>query len=210
MRMLSFICLAVMFFWAAPTQAQELTKEEKKQVKNLLKQYKKNPEALLELTESADLYRDQNNQLQSQINTLSAEKQALANQVEQLEQSNVALNNQLLSAQRSIQQLQEEQPRTGTNAPANDDIMVGTVFRVQIGAFQKTYISDELAANDNGLTLEEQDGMQKVMVGQFRDYQQAKELMKHMKKIGLRDAWVVAYQDGSRVALDSVVSKDQQ
>ena len=87
--------------------------------------------------------------------------------------------------------------------------MFGTVFRVQIGAYEKNYIPDNLDTSDS-MTLELSDGMQKVMVGQFRDYQEAKELMKHMKKVGLGDAWVVAYVDGSRVKLNDVVSKDEQ
>jgi DNA repair exonuclease SbcCD ATPase subunit len=208
MRILSFFFLAVLFLAASPVQAQEkLSKEDKKELKALVKKYKKDPMALKELVESVDMYKEQNAKLQAQINTLSGEDQMTETKVQQLEQSNIALNTKLAAAQQQIQELQNQPPPTVVSK--GDDGMFGTVFRVQIGAYEKNYIPDNLDTSDS-MTLELADGMQKVMVGQFRDYQEAKELMKHMKKVGLRDAWVVAYVDGSRVNLNDVVSRDEQ
>lgn len=208
MRILTFLFLAVMLFAAAPVKAQEkLSKEEKKELNALLKKYKKDPQALMELQGSVDMYRDENSQLQAQINSLSTEKQMLDTKVQQLEQNNIALNNQLATTQDAMNQMAE---KPVTLEPRGDDMVMGTTFRVQIGAYEKNYIPENLESTDGSMTLEMADGLQKVMVGQFRDYQEAKALMKHMKKIGLRDAWVVAYVDGGRVDLNDVVSKDKQ
>lgn len=210
MRILTFLFLAVFLFANAPLQAQdELTKDEKKELKRLAKRLKKNPFELKEMQEAADMYREQNNQLQSQVSTLTSENQMMGTKIQQLEQNNMALNNQLATAQQALQEMSSNPPVEQARGNTND-MMMGTMFRVQIGAYEKTYISEDLDSADGSMTLENADGMQKVMVGQFRDYQAAKELMKHMKKIGLRDAWVVAYVDGSRVNLDEVVAKDQQ
>lgn len=211
MRILSFLFLAVLVFAQAPLQAQELSKEEKRELKRLAKELKKNPLKLQELQEAADMYREQNEQLQAQLTTLTSENQMLGTKVQQLEQNNIALNNQLSTAQDALQQMASRDPEESTMGRGNpEDMMMGTFFRVQIGAYEKSSIPAELDSADGSMTLETADGLQKVMVGQFRNYQAAKELMQHMKKIGLRDAWVVAYVDGGRVDLDEVVEKDQQ
>lgn len=210
MRILTFLFLAVFLFANAPLQAQdELTKEEKKELKQLAKRLKKNPLELKEMQEAADMYREQNEQLQAQLTSLTSENQMMGTKVQQLEQNNMALNNQLATAQQALQEMSSAPPVEQARGNSND-MMMGTTFRVQIGAYEKTSISGDLDSSDGSMTLENADGLQKVMVGQFRDYQTAKELMKHMKKIGLRDAWVVAYVDGSRVKLDDVVAKDEQ
>lgn len=210
MRILTFLFLAVFLFANAPLQAQdELTKEEKKELKQLAKRLKKNPLELKEMQEAADMYREQNEQLQAQLTSLTSENQMMGTKVQQLEQNNMALNNQLATAQQALQEMSSAPPVEQARGNSTD-MMMGTTFRVQIGAYEKTSISGDLDSSDGSMTLENADGLQKVMVGQFRDYQTAKELMKHMKKIGLRDAWVVAYVDGSRVKLDDVVAKDEQ
>lgn len=213
MRILS--CLLVALFFLATTttvQAQEkLSKEEKRELKDLVKKYKKDPLALQELQESVDMYRNQTQDLEAKNNILASENQMLETKVQQLEQSNMALNNQLSTAQDAISQMSE--PTATMDSRGNEEVegpVMGTTFRVQIGAYQKNYIPENLDSSDGSMTLEQADGMQKVMVGQFRDYQAAKELMAHMKKIGLRDAWVVAYVDGSRVNLNEVVAKEDQ
>ncbi|PHN03283.1 SPOR domain-containing protein [Flavilitoribacter nigricans] len=212
MRILTFLFLAVFLFGNAPLQAQdELSKEEKKELKDLAKRLRKNPLELKEMQEAADMYREQNEQLQAQITTLTSENQMMGTRVEQLEQNNAALNNQLATAQNALQEMANATPTEQARGNSNSgDMMMGTVFRVQIGAYEKSSISEDLDSSDGSMTLENANGMQKVMVGQFRDYQNAKELMQHMKKIGLRDAWVVAYVDGGRVDLNDVVAKDQQ
>ncbi|MCB0630760.1 MAG: hypothetical protein KDD15_13525 [Lewinella sp.] len=210
--MLSCLLLALFFFAIVPAQAQEkLSKEEKKELKELLKKYKKDPLALQELSQSVDMYREQVQDVEAKNNILTSENQMLENKVQQLEQSNMALNNQLATAQDAISQISQENTTMESRGSEDNSMdLMGTLFRVQIGAYQKNYIPEGLDTADGSMTLEQADGMQKVMVGQFRDYQAAKELMGHMKKIGLRDAWVVAYVDGNRVNLNEVVAKEDQ
>lgn len=211
MRMLSCLLLAVCFFATTPVQAQEkLSKEEKRELKDLVKKYKKDPMALKELTESVDMYREQTQDMEAKNNILASENQMLETKVQQLEQSNMALNSQLVTAQEAINQISDESVSMESRGNESSFNTMGTLFRVQIGAYEKAYIPENLDTTDGSMTLEQADGMQKVMVGSFRDYQSAKELMSHMKKIGLRDAWVVAYVDGSRVNLNEVVAKEDQ
>ncbi|MCB9278745.1 MAG: hypothetical protein H6562_07520 [Lewinellaceae bacterium] len=211
MRMLTILSLAALFLISGQVQAQDakLTKEEKKYWKKQLKDYKKNPEALKDLTLDVEKYKQQADDYQQQLNFLESEKAQQESRVSQLEADNIQLNNRLLEAQNQIQRLSDENDTFASKGNDMGEDMNGIVFKVQIGAYEKTYIPENLDTSES-ITFEAADGMQKVMVGYFRDYGQAKDLMKHMKKIGLKDAWVVAYQDGVRVDLTSVVPKADQ
>lgn len=206
MRMLTrIIILLLMVSFGFQAHAQKLTKEEKKALKAQLKKYRKNPELLRDLTEETDALREENRELQSRINQMESEKSHAGSQVAQKEREIMELNNRLLDAQEALRQKNEEPPAVLTPREVTD---TGTHFKVQIGAYEKTYIPENLAGDDMG--LESVDGLQKVLVGKFYDYEAAKELKKYIRKIGIKDAFIVAYRDGARVNLNEVVAEEEQ
>ena len=202
MRILTQISIVMLVLFVGQVFAQdtEMSKDEIKRWKRIAKDYKKNPAALKELTEERQRYKQESEQLQSQLRDLQSQQGQEDSQLAQKEQEIMDLNNQLLNAQSTIQQLREQIASTPTT-PAQDDMMSGLVFRVQIGAYQKTRISTSLATDD-AMKLEDEGGLQKILVGQFRDYQQAVELKDYMVKIGVKDAWVVPFRDGIRISLE--------
>lgn len=207
MRMLTriIILLLMVSFGYSTAHAQKLTKEEKKALKAQLKKYRKNPELLRDLTEETDALREENRELQSRINQMQSESSHSSSQVAQKDREIMELNNRLLDAQEALRQKNEEPPAVMTPREVEE---TGTHFKIQIGAYEKTYIPENLAGDDMGL---ESDGsLQKVLVGKFNDYQAAKELKKYIRNIGIKDAFIVAYRDGVRVDLDEVVSEDEQ
>jgi len=207
MRMLTrIIILLLMVSFGYQAHAQKLTKEEKKALKAQLKKYRKNPELLRDLTEETDALREENRELQSRINQMESERSHSSSQVAQKDRELMELNNRLLDAQEALRQKNEEPPAVMT--PREVESEAGTLFKIQIGAYEKTYIPDNLAGDDMG--LESDGGLQKVLVGKFADYQAAKELKKYIRNIGIKDAFIVAYRDGVRVDLDEVVSEDEQ
>ncbi|MBX2870916.1 MAG: hypothetical protein KTR30_02420 [Saprospiraceae bacterium] len=205
MRMLTrIIILTLMVSFGYTAHAQKLTKEEKKALKAQLKKYRKNPELLRDLTEESDALREENRELQSRINQMESEKSHSSSQVAQKDRELMELNNRLLDAQEALRQKNEEPPAVMTPR----EVETGTHFKIQIGAYEKTYIPENLAGEDMGL---ESDGsLQKVLVGKFNDYQAAKELKKYIRNIGIKDAFIVAYRDGLRVDLDEVVAEEEQ
>ena len=206
MRMLTrIIILLLMVSFGFQAHAQKLTKEEKKALKAQLKKYRKNPELLRDLTEETDALREENRELQSRVNQMESEKSHASSQVAQKEREIMELNNRLLDAQEALRQKNEEPPAVLTPREVTD---TGTHFKVQIGAYEKTYIPENLAGDDMG--LESVDGLQKVLVGKFYDYEAAKELKKYIRKIGIKDAFIVAYRDGARVNLNEVVAEEEQ
>lgn len=206
MRMLTrIIILLLMVSFGHQAHAQKLTKQEKKALKAQLKKYRKNPELLRDLTEETDALREENRELQSRINQMESERSHSSAQVSQKEREIMDLNNRLLDAQEALRQKNEEPPAVMTPREVTE---TGTHFKIQIGAYEKTYIPENLSGDDMG--LESQDGLQKVTVGKFVDYQAAKELKKYIRNIGIKDAFIVAYRDGVRVDLNEVVAEEEQ
>jgi hypothetical protein len=81
----------------------------------------------------------------------------------------------------------------------------GTWFRVQVGVYSKLDISKFKDNNKNFSVEQDSDGSYKYTLGHFRDYWEADEFKKYMRKLGVRDAWIVAYKDNQRVNIKDVM-----
>ncbi len=197
--MLIHLFIAALFLAAAPyqIQAQDLTKDEKKYWKDQAKEYKRNPEALKELVEEAEQARKQKREMELKLTQLEADRISNENQINQMQQEISDLNSRLISAQNAIQQLNEE--KAAMTSKGTD--MSGLVFRVQIGAYGKANIPANLDQENDNMDLETEGGLQKILIGHYRNYQDADQLKNHMQKIGVKDAWVVPYRDGVRISL---------
>jgi hypothetical protein len=47
--------------------------------------------------------------------------------------------------------------------------------------------------------------MQKVTLGNFRDYWEADKFKKYLRDMGVKDAWIVPFKDGQRVDIKEVL-----
>lgn len=199
--MLIHLFIAALFLAAVPyqAQAQDLTKEELKYWKNKAKDYKRNPAALKDLSEEAEMARKQKREMELKLTQIEADRISNENQVSQMQQEIADLNSRLIAAQNAIQQLNEEKAMMASKGGGSD--MSGLVFRVQIGAYGKTNVPANLDQENDNMDLETEGGLQKILIGLYRDYQDAEALRAHMKKIGVKDAWVVPYRDGVRISL---------
>lgn len=141
--------------------------------------------------------------MKSQVETMYQKNQNLQDNKIQLEK----MNQQLMSENEAMQQKllanQEQLSQVTTEMKASSDDY-GIWFRVQIGAFGTNKINADIETTDE-LSIEDQESLQKISLGRFRDYEDAKALQKHLMEIGIVDAWVVSYKDGQRVAVDSVI-----
>ncbi len=82
----------------------------------------------------------------------------------------------------------------GGNSKKVDDLRKGVIFKVQI-----KWIADDAPIEGTNVTSEQADGKYKYTIGHFRDYWEAMSFRKYAKTLGLKDAFVVAYKDNSRV-----------
>ena len=88
-----------------------------------------------------------------------------------------------------------------TQKTVNDmGIQTGLVYRVQIGAFV-FYEMNNTPQNSDDFHAERSDGFNKYVIGSFRTQGEAEQFRDSMKKIGIKDPWVVPYIDGIRVTI---------
>lgn len=181
-----------------------LSKEETKYWKTKAKEYRRNLPALKALVESRDAAEEQVVDLQQEANGLRTELSLKDRQIAGYEEQLTILNQQLLDLDSPLPPVEDptpppSNPTTTVVSPGTSPSVSGTVFRVQIAALGKNKIDRTLATGNSMVLLEARDGLQKVMVGEFRTYTNARTLRNHLRKIGVRDAFIQAFQDGQPI-----------
>ena len=157
--------------------------------------YKKNPDALRQLVEGCE-----------------ANEQSLADARRQLDQYRsqsgsadaalTAAQNQAAAAQAEIAQLRQQ--IAAAQAAANDRVdtdmqtVQGVIFQVQLGAFARNQLDPNVATGD-ALELDNQNGLQKFVVSQFRTYANAEVLKNRLVQMGVKDAFIIAKNNGVRI-----------
>ncbi len=194
------LLFTLLFAFAPALRAQnELSKEEIKAWKEKAQDYRRNLPALKQLVEEHESYQNQVVSLQQQL--VEAQNQAAMKdrQITALESQQADMNQRIIDAEAKARENKQpaasSQPVYTSTAP----MLSGVVFRVQIGAFKVNKMDADLATGNNMLLNEAADGFQKVQVGEFRSYASARRLRDQLRKTGIRDAFVVATQDGQPI-----------
>ncbi|MDH5603038.1 MAG: Ezrin/radixin/moesin family protein [Cyclobacteriaceae bacterium] len=194
------LCLALFF---TNTSYGQLSKKEQKEWKKKAKTYKKNPSSLKQVVED-------NSNLGAEVSRLNTEIEALKSQIgnkdariSDLQADIQKLRADLVASRKRISEL-SAQP-----APApvqqGGKLIDGVVFRVQIGAFKNKDLSKYFENHENFNGETDADGTQKYSLGQFRDYWEADTFKKYLREMGVKDAWIVPYRDGTRVEIKDVL-----
>ena len=193
------LCLAIGFSASA-----QLTKEEKKEWKTKYKAYKKDLEGFKELVE-------ENGTLKSQLSTTKRQLSNLESQMGEKDARIAELQDQLNRAQAQLTAARQAEMAAkdalGNQKPVvskSPISMDGVVFKVQIGAFEKKDMS-KFFDNNPMFSGEYENGMQKVTIGFFKDYWEADTFKKHIREMGVKDAWIVPFKDGKRVPIKDVL-----
>ncbi len=94
--------------------------------------------------------------------------------------------------------------------PINEKLPEGLVFRVQIGAFKNPIATDQFKglAPIGGETTSQ--GFIRYQAGMFDKYNNANAVKNDLKKLGYKDAFVVAYLNGKRINLADALASLQQ
>lgn len=205
MRIFTTLLTLVMLLSVGQLHAQKKSKksnkDELKHWKNEVKKYKKNPLALKALTEDYKQFKKENIDLQDKLNSFESDKSKELQKIAQLEREVSQLNGDLMAAEEKARQISLQQEDLATKGLA-----MGTIFRVQIGAYAEKSLPGDLDTAEDDMEVEEADGLQKIMVGQFREISKAEELQEYMKTIGVSDAWIVPYRDGVRITMEEAMN----
>lgn len=139
--------------------------------------------------------------LEKDVSLLKTELQSTKKWNAELREINAELTTRLRAAKASLCQISGQ----ATECPA--DYRQGVVFKVQIGAFKDNELPEDPITPIIILDTEDKDNIQKIVLGQFRDYGKAEILKSHLKNMGIKDAWVVSYKDGIRVPIKTILSE---
>ena len=194
--LLSLVCLSLFVAIGTVSAQKQLSKDEEKEWKKTAKEYMKNPAALAQLTKDKQELQRVNNSMESDLNLLKTQVNAKDNRLASLESQIDNLSLELEAARNAVPQ---EPAYTRPADSPGEVIPMGTIFRVQIGAFEKekNQIPTTLESGQ-ALALEQSGGLQKIVLGQFTNKADAEKLQKHLKKVGVKDAFIVTYVDGVR------------
>lgn len=150
---------------------------------------------------------------------LRAREEATQQQLEQLIEKNNeftdAYNQQvsaLYATRDSLRAAQANAANTRTQ-PCPDPVPVaaptpaaltGVVFRVQMGAYERMDLSRYDLADENFQVV--QNGQVKCyQIGNFRKYRNAQAFRDDLKRMGIRDAFIVAFRDGQRIEVQEAI-----
>ncbi|MGB1247396.1 MAG: hypothetical protein ACPG4Z_00815 [Chitinophagales bacterium] len=128
-----------------------------------------------------------NKQLESDFALLQEENQTLIDSLNQLK-------TEKLSISQDYGRLLEQ-----------TTLMEGVFFEVQIGAFKYFDLSKY---NGDYVRLRQvsEESLNKYVLGRFIDYNQATDFKKDIQNLGIEDAFIVAYIDGTRVEIEEGIT----
>ena len=179
----------------------QLTKKEKKEWKKKLK--KTTPEQFKRMYDENAALKSEASSTQGQLSSIQASIGEKDAKIAELTEQNRKMEAQVNAAKKAIAKAKQE----ATEAPATTSAVSqdGVVFKVQIGAFRNKDLSKYFENNENFGGETEADGVQKITLGNFRDYWEADTFKKYLREMGVNDAWIVPYKDGTRVAMKDVL-----
>jgi regulator of replication initiation timing len=194
------VIFATLMLIVALSSFAQSPKQEEKFWKSKAKGYVKNP---LSLKRDFEMYQNQITELKEQVAQLQSvqtskenEVASVKNQVDSLKWENVQMKGEKQSLQKKIDKL-EVSFKSATKV-VEVGVKPGLIYRVQIGAFSQHEMKNKPVKADD-FVEEKVDGLNKYMLGNARTQQDAELFAEELKKIGIKDAWVVPYIDGLRV-----------
>ena len=199
-RLTALVVFVLVALFSFNSYAQ-LSKAEKKEWKKKAKTYAKNPEELKTLVEDSQAMAGQVNSLKSENTQLQSRLSDKDAKISELQDDLSKLRSDLSSAKN---QLREATSSPKPAASGGGAMIDGVVFKVQIGAFRNKDLSKYFDNNEN-FGGENDGDTQKITLGQFRDYWEADTFKKYLREMGVKDAWIVSYRDGTRVELKEVL-----
>jgi septal ring factor EnvC (AmiA/AmiB activator) len=194
--------LIAVLFTVSPALAQKGgDKKVKKEWKKKAKGYVKNPLSLKSLVENyqktIDELTKKNNELSQRYQELQAQLDKCENQSRGKDAEIANLKNQLSQCNTALEASKQQEVK---------GVDKGLIFKVQIGAFQYFNINQYLSETQN-FEGETRDNLNKYTIGKFKDYNMADAFKKDIRKMGIKDAWIVAYYDGVRIDMKEAMKR---
>ncbi len=196
-------CFTLGMLFLSPMLNAQTDKETQKFWKSKAKGYVKKPLALKAEFENyqnqiKDL-KERNKKLVEQLNTGGGGATGGKNLVDSLRWAVIQLEGELQKTRNDYAKL--EAAYKTERKVAEMGIRTGLIYGIQIGAFV-FYEMDNPPAEAQDVIVERADGFNKYVIGSFRTYDEAGGFRDELRKMGVKDAWIVPYIDGVRASMD--------
>ena len=194
--------MLVLFFAGICTEVSaQMSKKEQKEWKKRIKRL--TPEQYKTLLDDNKALKSENASLKAELAGVDDAQADKDEQIAQYQDQVAGLKDQLATSIAKQKEL-AAQP-SGPSIGSNIDASKGVVFKVQIGAFKNKDLSKYLDAGENFSGETDENGLKRYSLGIFRDYWEADTFKKYLREMGVKDAWIVSYKDGSRVPIKDVL-----
>lgn len=208
MKNLVFILTIIFCVSAVNVATAQLTKKEKKEWKKKLK--KTSPEQFKRMYDTNESLKAEVSSAQGQLSGLQGSIGEKDAKIADLTEQNRKMEAQVNAAKNAIAKAKQDAANASSAMEAQPMSTAvfdesGVVFKVQIGAFRNKDLSKYFDNNENFGGENQDDGVQKITLGNFRDYWEADTFKKYLREMGVNDAWIVPYKDGTRVAMKDVL-----
>ncbi len=159
---------------------------EKKKLKRELRTYRKmKPMEIRNMKMNYESKLKDKKQLDLRIKNLQRTADSLQNLVTSNNARLIQLEAQLLAAQSAA-------------ANAKPNSAKGYYYRVQLGAYKQYNIKSKAAA-DESFSAESENQMNKLTLGLFYTLAEADQFKEDVRRMGIKDAYVVPFKDGKRI-----------
>ncbi|NJL14463.1 MAG: hypothetical protein HC913_16615 [Microscillaceae bacterium] len=188
--------LALMWLLAsAPLLQAQLSKEEKKQLKQELKELAKNPEKFQTFKDGLQAKKEEVMRLNGEIDDTQSALTTTQQQITEKDRKIKELGDEL--ARLKVEKEETQQ------VVQNQTNLQGLVYKVQVEVNEASLyqeISQETGEKRPIFTGEQdEDGSKKYTLGYFKDKAEADTFCKYLQLLRIKEAKVVAYRDGKKV-----------
>lgn len=94
--------------------------------------------------------------------------------------------------------------------PIDEKMPEGLIFKVQVGAFKNPLPNDQFKGLAPVVGQTTPNGYIRYMAGNFEKYESANAVKNDLRRLGYKDAFVVAYLNGKRITLSEATSQLQE
>ena len=202
--LLFLFIFGALFTTASPDLMAQKKKKKSKKEKAEAKKWKKqmksmDPLKFKQMTEELNQTKGQVAGLKSQITSLENEKDQFA----------AAMSSKDEQINKMTEKFKELEEKCDNNVSASgDDYTKGVVYKVQVGAFREKNLAE--FTEKGNFWMEDADGVKKYTIAYFRNYDEADIFKKYMREMGVKDAWIVAYEDNQRRDIKEVLDLKKQ
>jgi hypothetical protein len=182
----------------------QTSKEDKKKEKAEAKLWKKKAKTYaktpLSLRDDLESVNKQLRECNERVKNLQSKNMNLESSLDSLQNLLNAKNAEIAALNTKYEKLQAAYEAQKNVSEKN--IIPGLIYHVQVGAYVHFDMNQHLVQTDKTFEGETRDGMNKYMMGNFRDLNNAEAFRDDIRKLGIKDAWVVPYIDGTRVTME--------